>query len=68
VRAALIIVEPPGFDDVLGLGHRGELVYVHTLIAQSAVKGFNTAILHVFAWSNEVELHTPSIGPIFERP
>ncbi len=40
MTAALIIVEPPGFDDVLGLGHRGKLVYVQTFIAQSAVKRF----------------------------
>jgi hypothetical protein len=25
VRPMLMIVEPPGFDDVLGLGHRSEL-------------------------------------------
>jgi hypothetical protein len=68
VRAALIIVAPPGFDNVLSLGHRGELMYVQTFIAQSAVKGFNKGILHGFARSNEVELHTPPIGPIFERP
>ena len=68
MRAALIIVEPPGFDNVLNLGHRGELVYVQTLIAQSAVKGLNKGILHGFARSNEVELHTPPIGPIFECP
>jgi hypothetical protein len=68
VRAALIVVEPPGLDNVLNLGHRGELVYVQTLIAQSAVKGFNQGILHGFAWSNEVELHASAKRPIFERP
>ena len=31
--AALIIVEPPGFNDVLGLRERGELVHVQTLVA-----------------------------------
>src|SRR5438552_3203515 len=68
VRAALIIVEPPDFNEVLGLGERAELVHVQTLVSQSAIKGFNTGILHGFAWSNEVELHAPPIGPIFERP
>jgi len=28
MRTALIIVEPPGFKAVLGLGEQGELVYV----------------------------------------
>jgi len=68
VRAALILVEPPGFDEVLGLGERGELVHVHTLVSQAAVKGFNTGILHGFAWPNAVELHASVIGPILERP
>jgi len=34
VRTALIIVEPPGFKAVLGLGEQGELVYVQTLVSQ----------------------------------
>ena len=34
VRAALIIVEPPGFKDVLGLGEQDELVYVQRLLSQ----------------------------------
>ena len=38
MRAALIIVEPPGFDNVLRLSHRGELVDVQTFISQSTVK------------------------------
>ena len=68
VRAALITVEPPDFNDVLGLGELAELVHVQTLVVQSAVKGFNKGIIHGFARSNEVELDTPPIGPIFERP
>ena len=68
VRAALIIVEPPGFNDLLGFGHRGELVYVQTFISQSAVKRFNKGVYHQFAWSNEVELDAPLIRPICERP
>jgi hypothetical protein len=43
-------------------------VCVHTSISQAAVKGFNTGILHRLARANKVELHTPPIGPIFERP
>jgi hypothetical protein len=46
VRAALIIVEPSGFDDVLGLGERGELVHVQTLDSQSVVKRFNEGLFH----------------------
>jgi hypothetical protein len=68
VGPMLIIVEPPGFDDLLGLGHRGELVYVQTFISQASVKGFKQGIFHGFARANKVELHAPTIGPIFECP
>ena len=68
MRAALIIVEPPGFDNVLSLGHRGELLYVQTLISQSTVKRLNEGVFHRFAGPNKVELHAPTIRPIFERP
>jgi hypothetical protein len=33
VRAEPIIVDPPGFNDVLGLSGRGELAHVHTLFS-----------------------------------
>ena len=36
--AAVIVIHPPRFDDGLGLGERGELVHVQTLISQSSVK------------------------------
>jgi hypothetical protein len=52
----------------LGLGERGELVHVQTLVSQAAVKGFNTGLLHGCARPNEVESHASVIGPIFERP
>jgi hypothetical protein len=68
VRAALIIVEPPGFDEVLGLGERGELVSVYTFVSQSSVKRFNEGVFHRCAGPNTVELHAPPIGPLFERP
>jgi hypothetical protein len=37
VRPMLIIGKPPHSDEVLGLDHRGELMYVEAFIAQSAV-------------------------------
>jgi hypothetical protein len=55
VRPMLIIVEPPGFNDVLGLGHRSELVPVQTLVSQAAVTGFNSGMLHGFARPNAIE-------------
>ena len=58
----MIIVEPPGFNDVLGLGERDELVHVHTLVSQSAVKRFNEGVFHRFAGPNKVELHALTKG------
>jgi hypothetical protein len=40
VMAALILVEPPGFRDVLGLGEQDELVYIQTLVSQPPCGGF----------------------------
>lgn len=37
MRAELIIVEPPGFDDNLCLGERSGLVHVQTLVEQATV-------------------------------
>jgi hypothetical protein len=68
VWVVLIIVEPPGFDDVLGLGERVELMHVQTFISQSAVKRLNEGVLYRFAGPNEVEWHAPPMSPIFERP
>ena len=67
VRPTLIVVHAPGFDDGLCLGERGELVHVQTFVSQSSVKRLNKSVFHGFSRSNEVELHTPSIGPIFQR-
>ena len=67
VRAALIIVEPPGFKDVLSLSERDELMHVQTLVAQSADTRLNEGILHRCAESNDVERHTAPIGSFFPR-
>lgn len=67
VSATLGIVEPSGFKDMLNLSVRDELMHVQTLVAQSSVKRFHKSIFHRFAGSNEVELHTSPIGPIFQR-
>ncbi len=66
VGATLIIVTPPGFDDDLCLGERGELVHVQTFVPQAPVKRFNEGIFDGFSRSYEVELHTSTIRPILE--
>lgn len=67
MRVALTIVELPGFDDSLSLGHLGEPVHIQAFIAQSVIIRLNEGIIHRFAGSNEVELQTSPIGSIFQR-
>jgi len=64
--APLIIVTPPGFDDSLCLGQRGELMHVQALVSEPPVKRLDKGIFHGFPRSNEVELDTSPIGPIFQ--
>lgn len=65
MRAVVILIHSPRFDGGVRLGKRGKLVHVHTLVTQAPITLFNKDIFHRFARSNEVELHTPPIGPIF---
>ncbi len=68
VRTPLIVVEPPGFNDLLHLDYQDTLVHVQTLVSQSAINRFTEGISHGFARPNKVELRAMTIGPIFERP
>jgi len=55
MRAALIVVEPPGFKNGLRLCKRGELVHVQTLILSLAVKAFDKRILNRLAGLDELQ-------------
>jgi hypothetical protein len=68
VRAALIVVDAPGFDLRLRIGDRRELVHVQALIAEPSVERLDEGVFHWFAWSNEIALHAALIGPVLERP
>ncbi len=37
VQAAVIVVEPPGFSDLVGFCHRGELMHVQTFVSEASV-------------------------------
>ena len=68
VRAALIVIDSPGFDLCLRICDRRELVDVQTLIAQPAVKGFDERVFHGFPGADEIELDAAREGPVLERP
>jgi hypothetical protein len=44
VWAALIVVDSPRFDLGLGVGHRRELVYGQTFVAEPPVKRFDEGV------------------------
>lgn len=66
VRAAVIIIVPPRFDDRLSIGERDELMNVQAFIAEAAVERLDDDILHGFPGPNEVELHTSAVRPILQ--
>lgn len=62
MRAGRLDYNQRRLDDVLGFGHRNELVYVQIFIAQLSVKRFSG-----FARGGSL-ISLPTICPIFERP
>ena len=60
------MIDPPRFNDRLGLDQRGELVHVQTLIAETPVKRLNECVFDGFPRSNEIELYASPISPIFQ--
>lgn len=66
-----MIVELPGFENVVSLSRRGELVDVQPCISQSTVKRLNEGVSHRFAGPKKVELHahnTPNLrAPVIRR-
>ena len=60
------MIDPPRFNDRLGLDQRGELVHVQTLIAETPVKRLNECAFDGFPRSNEIELYASPISPIFQ--
>src|SRR6476619_2156403 len=66
VRAALIVIDSPGFDLCLRVRDRGELVHVQTLVAQPSVERLDEGVFHRFARPNEIELDATLIRPVLE--
>ena len=62
-----IVVVPPRFELLPGIVERRELVDVQALIAQASVKRFYVAVFSRLSWPNEMELHTASPSPVFQR-
>lgn len=60
------MIDPPRFNDRLGLDQRGELVHVQTLIAETPVKRLNECAFDGFPRSNKIELYASPISPIFQ--
>jgi hypothetical protein len=67
VRAALVVVDPPGFDQTTRLGDRLKPMDVQTFISQRPVKRLNESVARGFAWPGEVDLNAMVIGPEVDK-
>ena len=68
MRALRVVVDPPFFDDFLGLTDAGEPVLVQALLTVSPVGAFDIGVLGRFAGVDETELHAVIISPSIRRP
>ena len=68
MRAGSIVVEPPGVDDVSGLGQTDEPVLVQTLIPEPPVEAFDETVLDGFPRIDESQLHSVLVRPLVEDP
>jgi hypothetical protein len=66
VRPHLVVVLPPGFDDLAGLIQTDKPMLVQTLVAELAVEALHVGVLHRLARPDEVQLHTAPIGPLIQ--
>lgn len=67
MRAMLVVVVSPRFDDRLCVVERLELMHVQALVAQAGVEGFNVAVVRGFAGSREVERDAVRVRPGVDR-
>ena len=63
----MIVIGPPRFDLAFGLVDRQERVGIEALIPQSAVEGFDQAVLHGLSGPDEVKCHATPVGPFIKR-
>ena len=69
VRAYLVVVvDPPGFDDLSGAVQREEPVFVEVFLAELAVEAFDVAVPHrLTTRHDEVQHDLVFVGPSVER-
>src|SRR6266850_2536793 len=68
VRALLIVVHAPPFDQHPGLVQHGEPVFVETFIPHLPVETLHVGVLHRLAGLDELLLHAALVGPAIQRP
>ena len=61
--AVLVVVNPPCFDDLLGVAVASKYVFVQTLVAQAAVEAFDKAVLHGLAGCDVMPFNKPFLLP-----
>lgn len=66
MRALRVVVDPPFFDDFLGLTYAGEPVLVQAFFTIPPVEAFDIGVLGRFAGVDETELNAVIISPPIE--
>jgi hypothetical protein len=66
VRASLVVVCPPFFDDLASVSEGEEPVFVQALVAQPAVEALDVGVLDGLAGIDEAQANTVLIGPLVE--
>lgn len=64
MRSNVVVIGSPGVDDLASFGQRSEGMLVETLVSQTAVEGFNVAILCWPSRIDEMQLDLPLRSPV----
>ena len=67
MRPVLIVIDPPRFNLLSGIGQRDEHLRVHALVAKAPVEALHHRMLDGFPGPHEIERHSVLVGPGVER-
>lgn len=62
-RTTHVVSPSPRFDELSGIFHIAEIVYVTSLGAQGSAGQFTERIVRYFAWTREVDVHSIAASP-----
>ena len=66
MRTPLIVILPPDFDLLPGVGQTEEPVLIQALVAKACIEAFHIGILDRLAWLDEVPVYVV-LSPLLDR-